>query len=904
MSGLKGLRFGPYEIAALVGVGGMGEVYRATDTNLKRDVALKVLPDSFVTDPTRLARLQREAEMLAALNHPNVAHIYGLERSDGRSALVMELIEGPTLAERLTAGGPLPPSEALSAALQLAAALEAAHERGIVHRDLKPANIKLKPDGTVKVLDFGIAKALDVRATTSGPQPLALTTPAMTEAGVVLGTAAYMSPEQARGKAVDRRADVWAFGCVLYEMLTGKAAFLGDDVTTTLARVLEREPDLRKLPAGLAPTVRSTLELCLQKDPKKRLRDIGDVRLALEGELVGVSRASSRPLWQRALPLAAAVAVGAVVAGAIVVLLVRAPEPTPVQQVALPVTRFTITPDPRTPLASLGGYDVMISPDGERIAYFGVDPADGSSALYVRELDGLDARLVQGTDVGNQSGGPGTGNMNPFFSADSQSIGFLAPGRGVIRIDVDGGPPLEVVDAPAPAFLGASWAADDSIVYSSGRALHRVSAGGGTAPERLTDEIPHAFIASPIVLPGGRAIMYGLIAENVERVAVFDLDRREQKIIVENAQNAFYSNTGHIVFARGTTIMAAPFSASELEVTGSPVAMIENVRHPNALTAADYALSATGTLVYIPADPVASGRSSVVWVDRAGNKIGPAIGETIDNPRDPAVSPDGTRLLLTTGPDGDGDLWSYDLRGRPPIRLAVADDVRMGVWSPDGREVAFTVLSAGAPTVHSVLANGSTLLPRPLGAEPVTGGTRDWTPSGDIVLLKAPLPTANITAIPFSGGEMRDVVVTEYAEFDPAVSPDGRWLAYASDRTGRNEIWVQGYPDGASAVRVSSNGGVEPRWAADGQELYYLEVNAMMAVAVETAGSELAFSAPERLFAGPYLAAQPATAMSYDVAPDGRFLMIELPGGADAAPGNIVVVQNWGEELKRRVPGR
>jgi serine/threonine-protein kinase len=900
MSMPKGTRFGPYEIAALIGVGGMGEVYRATDTNLKRDVALKLLPDSFLTDPTRVARLQREAEMLAALNHPNVAQIYGLERSGGHTALVMELIEGQTLAERI-AEGKLPPTEALNIAHQIAAALEAAHERGIVHRDLKPANIKLKPDGTVRVLDFGIAKALDARAQTGGSQHAALTNPAMTEAGFVLGTAAYMSPEQARGKPVDRRTDIWAFGCVLYEMLTGEAAFQGDDVTTTLAKVLERDVDMRKLPAGIPPTVRGTLELCLQKDPKKRLRDSGDVRLALEGNLVGASNLTSAPFWRRALPLAAAVVVSAVVAGAIVALFVRSPEPTqPVQQVALPVTRFTITPDPSTPLANLGGYDVMISPDGQRIAYFGQSPEDGSTALYVREINGLETRMVQGTEIGNQSGGVGTGNMNPFFSADSQSIGFLSPTRGVVRVALNGGPAMVITGAPAPAFLGASWGADESIVFSSGRALHRISAGGGASPERLTDEVPGAFVAAPVVLPGGRAVMYGVISEGVERVAVFDLERREEKIVIENGQNAFYSVTGHIVFARGTTIMAAPFSASELEVTGTAVAMVDNVRHPNSLTAADYALSATGTLVYVPADAQATAGSMVVWVDRTGKRIGPAVAEPIDNPRDPAISPDGTRLLLTTGPDGDGDLWSYDLRGRPPIRLAVTGDSRLGVWSPDGREVALTILAGSTPSVFTVQADGSTLVPRPLRAEDVSGGTRDWTSSGDLVLLRAPIPTASITAISATGdGPQRDIVVTDYAEFDPAVSPNGRWLAYTTNRTGAAEVWVQGYPEGVP-VRVSSNGGFEPRWAANGRELYYLERNSIMAVAVETEGADFTFSTPERLFNGPYAMSVAWTAHSYDVAPDGRFRMIEIPGGSTAT--NIVVVQNWAEELRQRVP--
>jgi Tol biopolymer transport system component len=899
MSELRGTRVGPYEIAALIGVGGMGEVYRATDTNLKRDVALKVLPESLVTDPNRLARLQREAEMLAALNHQNVAHIYGIERSDGRTALVMELIEGPTLAERI-AQGALPPNEALNVALQIVSALEAAHERGIVHRDLKPQNIKLKADGTVKVLDFGIAKALEARAI-SAIQP-ALTSPSMTEAGVVLGTAAYMSPEQARGKPVDRRTDVWAFGCVLYEMLTGKRAFEGEDMTTTLARVLEREPDMRRLPSGLPPTVRSALELCLQKDPKKRVRDIGDVRLALEGELAHAT--SRRPLWRRALPIAASVVIGAVLAGALVAILVKGPKPIVQRQSATAVTRFVITPQATAPLANLGGYDVMISPDGQRIAYFGRNPENNNVALYVREIDGLEARVVPGTELANVASGFG-GNMNPFFSADSRSIGFLSPDRGLIRVSVDGGPPIKVADAPSPAFLGAAWTADDRIVYSAGRSLHRVSAGGGATPERLTEEMGNtAFVASPVVLPGGRAVMYGVIDNGAERVAVFDLEAREQKVIIDNGQNAFYSPTGHVVFARGTTIMAVPFDASELAVKGEPVAMIENVRHPGALTAADFALSASGTLVYVPTTGNATVREAVVWVDRAGKVLGRAIDELLEDPRDPALSPDGTRLALTTGPIQQGDIWSYDLRGRPPIRLAVVDDDRHAVWSPDSKQVAFNVISSATNVnVYTVLADGSMLTPRPLRSQPTAFVPRAWSTAGELFGIYRPIQNPRIAVLPVAGDDPpRDIVATDYQEMDPAISPDGRWLAYASTRTGRLEVWVQGYPEGV-AVRVSSDGGYEPHWSADGRELYYLRGDSVMAVAVQGAG-ELSFSAPEKLFSGPYVMQLGPGFMSYDVARDGRFLMIELPGGqaANAGSEGIVVVQNWAQELERRVP--
>ncbi len=378
----RGTRFGPHEIVDSLGSGGMGDVYRARDTQLQRDVAIKVLSKSFVNDANRVARLQREAEVLASLNHANIAHIYGLERGEGTTALVMELVEGPTLAVRI-AQGALPADEALNVALQIAAGLEAAHERGIVHRDLKPSNVKLKPDGTVKVLDFGIAKALDLQAT-SGSQALALTTPAMTEVGLVLGTAAYMSPEQARGKAVDERADIWAFGCVLYEMLTGRPAFAGEDVTTTLARVLERAPDMSALPKDVAPNVRHAIDLCLQKDVKKRIADIRDVKLALEGTLETPSQtvqpvAVAAPVWRRALPISAGLLAIAIVAGAYVWR--TAPPPATVPAAPLAVTRFVVTPPATAPLANLGGYDVVISPDGQRLAYYAQDPQTGGVAL-------------------------------------------------------------------------------------------------------------------------------------------------------------------------------------------------------------------------------------------------------------------------------------------------------------------------------------------------------------------------------------------------------------------------------------------------------------------------------------------------------------------------------------------
>jgi Tol biopolymer transport system component len=805
-----GTRFGPHEIVESIGAGGMGVVYRAHDTVLKRDVAIKVLPESFVADANRLARFQREAEVLASLNNANIAQIYGLERGENTTALVMELVEGPTLADRI-AQGALPPSEALTTALQIASALEAAHDQGIVHRDLKPANIKLKPDGTIKVLDFGIAKAPEARAA-SGSQPAALLTPAMTEVGVVLGTAAYMSPEQARGKPVDKRADVWSFGCVLYEMLTGKRAFEGEDITTTLARVLERDPDMGPLPKDLSPTLRGTLELCLQKDVKKRFHDIGDVRLALEGKLAPLAAVQATTTrWRQAIPAAAALVLGAIVAGAYFAM--RTPAAAPAAPAAaLPVTRFTITPPASAPLASLGGYDVVISPDGERLAYFAQRSDTGGVSLYVRELDELEARPIPGTEVVSTGGG----NMNPFFSADSRSIGLYSPDRGIIRVAVDGAPPIKMLDTPNPAFLGATWTADDTLVYSSGRALHEISAGGGGTPTALTDEQGgDTFYASPVLLPGGRAVLFGAIVDGIESVAVRDLDTGEQKIVIEGGQNATYAQTGHIVFARGTTLMAAPFNVAELALTGEPVAMLQGVRHPNPLTAADYAISASGTLVYVPGGTDSGAGTALVWVDRSGSVVGRAVPELVDTPRDPRLSPDGTRLLLTTGALADGDLWVYDLAGRPPIPLAIAGDNRFPAWSPDGLRVAFASVING-PELFTLPTDGSVLTPERLGSDALRGAPYVWSAAGEILFGSGP----DIRVLAAEGGADRPIVATQYNEFDAALSPNGRWLAYTSTRTGRNEIWVQGYPEGVP-VRVSPGGGYEPHWSADGTELFF-----------------------------------------------------------------------------------
>jgi len=910
-----GMRIGPYEVAEPIGAGGMGEVYRATDTKLKRDVAVKVLPESFATDADRVARFQREAEVLASLNHSNIAQIYGLEDAGGATALVMELVEGPTLADRI-AEGPIPPDQALNIAMQIADALEAAHGKQIVHRDLKPANIKLRPDGTIKVLDFGIAKAVDAQAISGGRTP-AHTTPAVTETGVIMGTAAYMAPEQARGLPVDERADIWAFGCLLYEMLTGQAAFGGEDIMATLARVIDRDADLSSIPGTLSPAVRHTIKLCLEKNVKKRVADIRDVRLALEGAFESWPRASEAPGGSARASRGALIGVGlgGLVVGLLgagaVVLLGRPPESLPPELPPLtpaPVSRYLVTPPATAPLANLGGFDVAISEDGSTLAYFAEDPESGQFDLYVRDLDDLEPRLLPGTRV-NQ----GNGNMNPFFSADGSWIGYLAPGEGIIRISVNGGPPIKIAEG-ADNFLGGTTTADGTLIYSTGEALYRVSATGGGTPERLTGEFNPAQngpYISPQLLPGGEAVLY---ARGNDNVAVLNLTTGEEKVLVEGGQNPRYTTSGHVAFARGTTLMAVPFDPEELAVTGEPVVVQQGIRQPGANAAADFSVSASGTLVYVPATEGETAASRLVWVDREGQVIENALDRPIVTPLDPRLSPDGRKLALRhgvtpltsgTSVSGAGSLWIYDLSGRPPIPLADIGLNTTPTWSPDGTQIAFVSNRGGAFEIYIAPADGSLLSPEPLLSlqPPVAPGS--WSSDGELILWRPAGPTSNADILVTSLNnidDVRDLVVTENNEYDPALSPSGRWLAYVSDRTGGPEIWAMRYPGGVP-VRVSANGGFEPRWAADETELYYLQGNAMMAVPIDM-DTDFPFGAEQQLFVAPFFNSSGVFNTSYDVAADGRFLMIERPGSSreGADPSSFVVVENWITELERVAP--
>jgi Tol biopolymer transport system component len=560
------------------------------------------------------------------------------------------------------------------------------------------------------------------------------------------------------------------------------------------------------------------------------------------------------------------------------------------------VSRFVITPPATAPLASQNPHDVAISRDGKRIAYVGRNLQNNTFELYVRELDALESRPLPGTET--------TAWLMPFFSPDGQSIGFSAGPRGVLSVAFDGRPAAKLLDAPSTGFVGGSWGADNWLIYSAWTRLQRSTASGGGTPEALTAERQGGnFVAAPVLLPGARAVLFVDIEGATENVAVLDLETGQEKRLLEGG-TVVYSETGHIVFSRGTTLMAVPFDVAELSVRGEPVAVLQGVRHPGPGMATDYDLAANGTLVYVPApvDAEAGSGSAVVWVDRAGNAVGRAVSGLVSNPRDPHLSPDGRHLLLVTGSPGAGEIWSYDLGGRPSFPLALLDNNGFPVWSPDSQQVAFARFEGAAATVFVLPADGSVLTPQPLITE--TSVPSVWSDMEELVLVRFEqgYSNAGIAAMPIRAPrEIRAIVATEFHEFDPALSPNGRWLAYASNRTGQVEIWVQEYPDGV-AMRISTNTGYEPRWSADGRELYYLQGNAMMAVAVQAEG-ELSFEAPEQLFAGPYWTGPAPAARSYDVARDGRFLMIEQPGaGADAAPASIVVVENWAEELKRLVP--
>ena len=670
-----GTRLGPYEIAAQIGVGGMGEVYRATDTKLKRDVAVKVLPSALAADPERLVRFQREAEVLASLNHPNIAAIHGLEESEGIKALVMELVEGPTLADRI-AQGAIPVDEALPIAKQIAEALEAAHEQGIIHRDLKPANIKLRPDGVVKVLDFGLAKALEPTGAMSPgmSQAPTITTPAMTQAGMILGTAAYMSPEQAKGRTVDKRSDVWAFGAVLYEMLTGCRAFDAEDVSETLAAVLMREPDWTALPTT-TPTVTAVLRRCLQKDRKQRARDIGDVALALEGafETSGSqtveSGAVAPPAWRQALPVA-------LVTAAMVLLVTGlagwglwpAAEPQPVNQFAYRV------PDGQT-FRNTGRSVMALAPDGRSFVY------NTTGGLYLRTMGELEARLIPGTE---------DALAHPFFSPDGQSVAYFSvTGSELRRIAISGGAPV-VITEEGGVPNGATWGPDGTVLFGQGDGIYRVPATGGTPALVVALEDGEQRLDGAQLLPDGDTVLFSVRASGSwddAQIVAQSLSSGERTIVLEGGSDARYLPTGHLVYALGDGLFGIAFDADTLSVIGGAVPLAQGLMRAGGTAGANYGVSDDGTLAYVSGG--VAGGQRLVWVHRDGREE-PAASDPAGY-QEFALSPDGTRVAVRIVGDEQA-VWIYDLVRDTSTRLTFESDaVGAGfpTWTPDGTRVAF-----------------------------------------------------------------------------------------------------------------------------------------------------------------------------------------------------------------------
>jgi serine/threonine protein kinase/Tol biopolymer transport system component len=912
-----GSRIGPYEIVSAIGAGGMGEVYRARDTKLNRDVAVKILLPAVAGDPDRLARFAREAQVLAAVNHPHIAHIYGLEDSTGVPALVMELVEGPTLQQRLEAGG-LGLDEALNVARQIADALAAAHEQGIVHRDLKPANIKVKEDGTVKVLDFGLAKALDPATSPISPGVTAsptITTPAMmTGAGMILGTAGYMAPEQARGKAVDKRADIWAFGCVLYEMLAGVRPFVSEEISDTLALILTKEPDWSALPPSTPASIRRLLRRCLEKDRGRRLADIADVRydideaIAAPVEVAAAAAKQTAPLWQRALPWG--VAAAALVVAATIFL---RPPPVPATM-SMPVARVSIELGTVSPMANIRS--LVVSPNGTTLAFVGLPQSSAASAspqLFTRRFDQMLATPIQGTD----------GAASPFFSPDSKWIAFFAAGK-LKKVSVDGG--AVVVLCELPSFLGGSWTDAGTIVFQvapnvfdKSRLMQVPDGGGRPEPYPLKDAgLPQRW---PQILPGGRAMLATVPASSAQmsftdaEIVVQTLSNGERKV-VQHGYFARYVPSGHLVYIRDGTLFAAPFDLTRLELTGAAVPVVESVRSDIANGVGLFSISDNGTLVYAQGETGGVAGAPIFWMDRSGRTSSLRTAATIWGT--PRFSPDGRRLALTVAAPGqNSDIWIYEWDRDIATKLTTdpAADVSP-IWSPDGRWIAYGSQRESRETprynIFVQRADGSGSVTR-LTDRDVPQLPDSW--SGNFIALHEGLPATgqDISVLPVerngdSGWKAGTPMLvrggsTLFAEAN--LSPDGKWIAYSTTETGNIEVFVQPVVGPGGRVQISSGGGRSPRWSSKRPEIVYMSNGRLRTVPYSIEGGE--FHASKAAPWSDHAIGQTPIAsfsMFFDLHPDGDRVAVALPPEPTQNPGQdkVVVVFNFFDELRKKAP--
>jgi serine/threonine-protein kinase len=898
MSLSEGARLGSYEILSALGAGGMGEVYRARDTRLDRLVAIKVLPQAFVADPERVARFRREAKVLASLNHPHIAAIYGLEEADGVKALVMELVEGEDLSQRLSRG-PIPLDEALPVARQIAEALEAAHEQGIIHRDLKPANVRIRPDGTVKVLDFGLAKAL----LTDADSPDILNSPtitAPTRDGIVLGTAPYMSPEQASGRPVDRRTDVWAFGAVLYELLSGMRAFPGASTAEALAHVLTLTPDWARLPVQTPAGIRILLRRCLEKSPAKRLDSAVALRLEIDEALASPASettATGHGVNRRRLRrdvIATAVA-ASLVAALGTWLVMRKASPGAV----LPA-RFSIPLPPTT----LQGNDIALSPDGRYLVY------QSRGRLMLRPLDQLEAVPLSSVAAGR----------NPFFSPDSRWIAFF-DGGDLKKVSITG-EPVVTLARELGGTEGGSWGDDGTIVVSSldrNIGLRRVPANGGEATV-LTKPTANPQWA-PSMLPGGRGVLFTVWGSTPEdrQLIVLDLKSGQQKVLLRGGVEAEYLETGHLVYATvdqrtdspSGTLWAVGFDLDRLAVVGEPVRVSDSLEF-NVFV--NFALSKTGALAYLPSRAASR---SFVWVDRTGRET-PVVGLPPRPYSTVALSPDGKRAAFAID-DQEFDIWAWDFDRESMTRLTFEPGYdALPRWTPDGRQIVFHSDRAGALTLYRVAADGSGPVERLTTSKSdrypnsiTSDGTallfcelRPKTGFDILRLLLTPQVAGGATQSADRPSEATPLVSSPAAEYAANISPDGRYFAYQSaESAGRFAVYVRPYPEASSGRwQISTEGGTTPVWARTGRELFYLDdSNTLMAVPVQTSGPQFTFGKPAKVLDTKYA----GNFYSYDVTPDGRFLMMKDSLGDDGSrPRSLVVVLNWFEEVRRRLPAR
>jgi Tol biopolymer transport system component len=870
-------RLGPYEIISSIGAGGMGEVYRARDTTLGRDVAIKVLPDAFAHDAERMARFEREAQVLASLNHPNIAAIYGLEESSDVRALAMELVDGPTLADRI-AQGPLPLDEALEVAKQIAEGVEYAHEKGVIHRDLKPANIKLTSDGTVKLLDFGLAKAAEEPGPQGNPSVSPTLTMQHTRAGVILGTAAYMSPEQASGKPVDRRADIWSFGVVMWEMLSAHKLFDGETVSHTLADVLRGEIDVSKLPAGTPALIRELVRRCLDRDVKARLRDIGEARVVIQRYRANPSAAGlSERVVTRGIrrEVFAWIAAGVLLVALAFVYYRHPPGEAHTVKLFLP-------PPEKAAFSS----SPAVSPDGRRVTIAAT--AGEKTQLWVRDLDSLAARPLAGTE----------GAYNPFWSPDGRFIAFCAGGK-LKKVEVGGGPAQTLCDAAAGR--GGAWSRTGVIVFTAGifDDLYRVPAAGGNTTLLISRDqsLGEDSLRWPWFLPDGHHFLYTARNSDGEKSTIYagDLGSKEKRRILAANSNAIYAPPGFVLFLRERTLMAQPFDAGSVQTTGDAFPIAERVDFM-ADSGGFFSVSQNGVLTYLSSS--AGGNEQLSWFDRVGKPLG-AVGV----PGDlffPSISPDGSTVAVARYDPQAGyfDIWLHDLARGAASRFTFGPKTSTSpIWSPDGSRIVFTSLRDGTARLYLKPTGGA-------GKEEVLlnlrGSPSDWSRDGRFVIFTQndTKGRGDIWVLPLSGdhppvpGKPFPFLQTEFNEFGAKLSPDGKWVAYTSNESGQNEVYVQTFPSPGAKSQISTGGGNRPVWRRDGRELFYIAADGKLMAVEVNAGSKLEAGAPKLLFDTRLGSRQ------FDISPDGRrFLLATSLGDAGYTPMTVVV--NWTGEVKR-----